>query len=135
MAPQTPQSFGNHVRLFPIYHYVTLPLLLIYFLYAIYDALFHFSAGALMSVVVAFALLCLALSARMMANTVQDRVIRLEERQRMRALRPPTCTTASTSSRRSSWWRCDSRATRNCRPSPARSSTTGSRIRRRSSRW
>jgi hypothetical protein len=88
MAPQTPQTLDNHARLFPIYHYVTLPLLLLYFLYAIYDAVFHFGAGTLMAVVVAFALLCLALSARLMALSVQDRVIRLEERLRMRALLP-----------------------------------------------
>jgi hypothetical protein len=83
-----PQTYDTHVRFFPPYHYVTVPLLLINFVYAIYYAVVHAGIGSLIGLLTAFGLLTLTLSSRMMANTVQDRVIRLEERMRMRALLP-----------------------------------------------
>ena len=88
MAAQTTQTFENHVRILPAFHYVTLPLILINFLYAVYQALFHFGVGTVMALVVAFALILVALFSRMMTITVQDRLIRLEERMRMRTLLP-----------------------------------------------
>jgi hypothetical protein len=84
----TPQNYGNHVRYFPVYHFVAVPLLLINFLYAIYRALFHVGVASIVGLLLAFGLMALALASRLMANTVQDRVIRLEERMRMRALLP-----------------------------------------------
>jgi hypothetical protein len=88
MAQSVPQTFENHTRFLPPYHYVAMPLLLINFLYELYAVIFHFRWANVLGLMLAVGLVMLALTARMMANTVQDRVIRLEERLRMRALLP-----------------------------------------------
>lgn len=88
MAQSTPQNFDNHARILPAFHYVTLPLLAINFFYMAYQALAHFSWATLVGVGLAVGLVMLSLLGRMMALSVQDRVIRLEERMRMRALLP-----------------------------------------------
>lgn len=88
MAHNVPQNFDNHRRLVPGYHLVTFPLLAINFFYAAYQAVTSFTWGGLVSLGVSIALVLLFLFARMMAITVQDRVIRLEERLRMREVLP-----------------------------------------------
>ena len=88
MAPSTPQNFENHVRFLPAFHFVAFPLFLVNFCYAAYQAVAHVSAASVMGLVLAVALVLLFLLSRMMVVTVQDRVIRLEERLRMRALLP-----------------------------------------------
>jgi HAMP domain-containing protein len=88
MAPQRVQSFDHHTRLLPAFHFVVLPILAINVCYAAYQAVAHVGAGTLISLAVAIALVMAAILGRIMALTVQDRVIRLEERMRMRALLP-----------------------------------------------
>jgi len=88
MAENTSQSFENHTRILPPFHYVTLPLLAINFFYTVYQAVTNFSWASVFGVALAVALMLLALMARVMVVTVQDRLIRLEERLRMRALLP-----------------------------------------------
>jgi hypothetical protein len=88
MSQPSPQNFGNHTRYLPAYHFVAVPLLLINFFYALYQAVTHFGWPTVFGLALAVALVLLALLARTMAVTVQDRVIRLEERLRMRALLP-----------------------------------------------
>jgi hypothetical protein len=88
MAEKVPQTYQNHTRYLPVFHFVVLPLLLVYFIGTIYVAVTTRSLLAHLDMVLAVALILLALSARMMAVTVQNRVIRLEERLRMRALLP-----------------------------------------------
>ncbi|HEX7486898.1 MAG TPA: DUF6526 family protein [Vicinamibacterales bacterium] len=88
MAQQTPQTFQNHARFLPAYHFVAFPLFAINLFYALYQAVTNFSWASLVGVGLAVALVLLVVSARVMALTVQDRVIRLEERLRMRALLP-----------------------------------------------
>jgi hypothetical protein len=88
MAEKTPQTRQNHVRFFPIFHFGVLPLLLVYLIGTIYAAFTTRSLLAHLDMMLAVALILLALSARQMALRVQDRVIRLEERLRMRALLP-----------------------------------------------
>jgi hypothetical protein len=88
MSQQPSQSFENHTRTLPAFHFVTLPLLLLNFCFAVYQAVTSFSWAAVFGVSLAVALMLLALLARNMAVTVQDRLIRLEERLRMRALLP-----------------------------------------------
>ena len=88
MAQRVPQTFENHARLVPAYHFVTFPLLAINFFYTMYVAVTDFSWGRLVGFGVALALVLLFFVARVMALTVQDRVIRLEEHLRMRELLP-----------------------------------------------
>jgi hypothetical protein len=88
MPSSTPQNYENHAQVVPAYHYVTFPLLAINFFYAFYQVVVHPSWATLLGFGVAFALVLVLFLSRMMAMTVQDRVIRLEERLRMRELLP-----------------------------------------------
>jgi hypothetical protein len=88
MAQQSPQNFENHARFLPAYHFVAFPLFLVNFCYALYQAVTSVSAASVVGLALAVALVLLFLVSRMMVVTVQDRVIRLEERLRMRAVLP-----------------------------------------------
>jgi hypothetical protein len=88
MADKTPQNFKNHARILPAYHVVAFPLLAINFFYALYQVVTGFTWANLVGFGLSVALILLFFVARLMALTVQDRVIRLEERLRMRALLP-----------------------------------------------
>lgn len=87
MAAQ--QSFANHTKLVPAFHFFVLPALLLNLGSSIYH-LVHlgFTVNSLISVITAVALVLLAFCARLFALTVQDRVIRLEERMRLEKLLP-----------------------------------------------
>ena len=85
----TTQNYQNHARLYPLFHFVAVPILLINFLYAAWRFFQAPGAASGWSVVFAFGLLALALSARIMALTVQDRVIRLEMQLRLSRILPP----------------------------------------------
>ena len=84
----TAQNYKNHAKLVPVFHFVLLPVLLINFLAMAY----HFWQEPDMfhgwSVLMALAFIMIPLFARMFALKAQDRVIRLEERLRMRELLP-----------------------------------------------
>ena len=83
------QNFSNHGRFFPPFHFFVVPVLLVNFFWSIYRwKLSGFSLDGFVSLVVALALLLGFLSARRMALSVQDRVIRLEERLRYERLLP-----------------------------------------------
>lgn len=82
------QNFENHARFFPPFHFFVAPVLLINVVWAIIRLVRGFSVGAVIGLLVALALMVLALSARLMALTVQDRLIRLEMRLRMQQLLP-----------------------------------------------
>ena len=86
--PQT-QDFKHHVRFFPPFHFFVMPVLLLNFVNAARHLYLSPSASTGFALVVAAALVMLALSARVMAITVQDRVIRLEMRMKLRELLPP----------------------------------------------
>jgi hypothetical protein len=88
MAQPSPQTFENHARLLPAYHFVAFPLFAINFFFTLYQVVTSFSWANLVAFGVAVALILLFFVARVMALTVQDRVIRLEETLRMRALLP-----------------------------------------------
>jgi hypothetical protein len=87
-----PQNFKNHARLDPPMHLFVFPVMLINLGVAIYVAI-HFRHDypwlGHWTILVALALLVLAFKARINALTVQDRVIRLEERLRLASLCPP----------------------------------------------
>lgn len=83
------QSFANHVKLVPTFHFFVLPVLVLNFAWSI-SRLVHtwFNGNALIQLLTAAALVVLAVDARSFALRVQDRVIRLEERQRLSRLLP-----------------------------------------------
>lgn len=85
----TEQNFANHVKWVPPFHFFVMPVLLLNFGWSIYR-LVHlwFSWDALIQLLTAAALVVLMFSARLFALCVQDRVIRIEERQRMGRLLP-----------------------------------------------
>jgi Family of unknown function (DUF6526) len=83
------QNLSNHTRVFPPFHFFVLPVLLFNLGWSIYRLrTYNFTVDAFVSVFVAAALIMGFLSARMFALTVQDRVIRLEERLRYQRLLP-----------------------------------------------
>jgi Family of unknown function (DUF6526) len=83
------QTFKNHPRLLPAFHLFVLPVLLLNVLNEVRREWRYPSEGQLFVVVVAAALFTLAFLSRSMALTVQDRVIRLEMRLRLRQILPP----------------------------------------------
>ncbi len=88
MAEAT-QSYANHRRFFPLFHFVAIPLLLINVVIRIVYAIRHIGARLVWwEVVFAVALVCLALAARVMVLAVQDRLIRLEETLRLQRCLP-----------------------------------------------
>ena len=88
MAEKTPQTYANHVRWVPMFHFVTLPLALINLFYSIYRVTQGVGAESIMALVVALVLMNAAFFSRLNALKAQDRVIRLEERMRMQAVLP-----------------------------------------------
>ncbi len=82
------QNFENHARFFPPFHFFVAPVLLINVGWSIYQVIHAFSAGAAIALLVALALVVLALGSRVMALTVQDRVIRLEMKLRLQHVLP-----------------------------------------------
>lgn len=85
------QNLKNHARLDPPYHFFIAIVLLVNVIVTIVDA-FHtwvdHPAMAIWHVLVSIALLMLAVKARTYPLAAQDRVIRLEEQLRFRALLP-----------------------------------------------
>ena len=86
--PQTAQTIKNHTRLLPPFHFFVIPVLLINVLNEIRHVYLVPSRHFAWTVVMAAALLMLALLTRNMAVTVQDRVIRLEMRHRLKEALP-----------------------------------------------
>jgi hypothetical protein len=83
------QTFANHVRWVPGYHFFVTPVMILNFGWSIYRwKVAGFSLGGFIGVLVAAGLVGLALYARIFALAVQNRVIRLEERMRLERLLP-----------------------------------------------
>jgi len=85
---QKEQSFENHAKWVPAFHFFLLPVFLANFVGAIYQMRYGFTFASFMHVLVAAALIVLTLLARIFALKAQDRVIRLEERLRLMQLAP-----------------------------------------------
>jgi hypothetical protein len=83
------QSYQKHTRFLPPFHFFVMPVLLVNFLnecrHLWQDPSRHYG----FQVIFAAALVMAALMSRVQAVTVQDRVIRLEMRLRLRGLLPP----------------------------------------------
>lgn len=82
------QNLSSHRRWFPLFHFVAGPILTINLFFAAWHAYRIPTRWNMWVVVVAFGLVALAFAARAMALTVQDRLIRLEQRMRMQNVLP-----------------------------------------------
>jgi len=82
------QSFKNHVKFVPVFHFFVVPVLLFNVGWAIYRVIHAPSANVVVALIVAIALLLAALYGRMFALAVQDRLIRLEMQLRLQGLLP-----------------------------------------------
>jgi hypothetical protein len=81
-----PQSFANHARWFPMYHFLASPVTALWALHSIWHAVKDPQPAHWFEALVAVAIAAGILSARVMAITVQNRVIRLEMRLRLKEL-------------------------------------------------
>jgi hypothetical protein len=83
------QNFANHVKMVPAFHFFAMPVFALNLGWTIYHWVTSgFSLAGTISVLMAAALLVLLFCARLFALTVQDRVIRIEERLRFERLLP-----------------------------------------------
>lgn len=83
------QNFANHTRFVPLFHFFSIPVFLINFLWSLYRLrTLGLSFAGIFGVLLAAALVVLVLCARLFALAVQDRVIRLEERLRYERILP-----------------------------------------------
>lgn len=90
MAENTPQTYANHRRLDPLFHFFLGPvfllgviLSLVHFFYHFRESDFRDNLHSFLLIVLALALLTLVFKFRLYSLKVQDRVIRLEERLRL----------------------------------------------------
>jgi len=83
------QTYKNHAKYVPAFHFVAVPLLIANFIYAAQMAWRVTDTPRVMALLTAFALVLIAFMARLFALKVQDRVIRLEMRLKLRELLPP----------------------------------------------
>jgi hypothetical protein len=93
MAEKKPQTFANHTRFDPWFHFFLLPVFGLFLILCIIHFAAHLTEGGLQDQVHAVGLILLATAflaavfkIRLYALKVQDRVIRLEERQRLTSL-------------------------------------------------
>lgn len=90
----TEQSYANHSRLVPGFHFVTLGILVVNLLWSLYRLFWPYSEEVpvldrIMAVLVAGGIAGLAYYTRMFPLAVQDRVIRNEMHARLEAALPP----------------------------------------------
>ena len=90
---EKPQTFANHTRFDPLFHFFLIPIFalgvimsLIHFFYHLRESGMHGNIHSFLIILLAVALLILVFKVRLYALRVQDRVIRLEERLRLMQL-------------------------------------------------
>jgi low affinity Fe/Cu permease len=88
MAEKPAQNYANHRRFVPLYHFVLFAVLVVNLLWTVVQAVRGFSFATVWGVVMALALLAIYFYMRVFALTVQDRVIRLEMRLRLKQILP-----------------------------------------------
>jgi hypothetical protein len=89
MIPMAEQSFASHTRWVPTFHFFVMPVLILNLGWSIHR-LIRLGLGwdGVIYLLTAAALVLLMFNARLFALSVQDRVIRLEERMRLSSLLP-----------------------------------------------
>jgi hypothetical protein len=80
------QNYSNHTRWVPPFHFFAMPVLLLNVGWQIYHVVKVQSGDTIISLLLALALVVIALSGRLFALKVQDRLIRLEMRLRLMSL-------------------------------------------------
>ena len=93
MSQTTPQTFSNHRRFDPLFHFFLVPVFAVGLLLSLIHFFYHFrdsdrrdNIHSFLLIVLSVALLILVFRTRIYALKVQDRVIRLEERLRLTQL-------------------------------------------------
>jgi len=92
MPAKKSQSYSNHARWQPLFHFVASPITGAYAFYLIYLAFIVTTNWNVIQAVVALAIACGVWVSRTMAVTVQNRVIRLEMRLRLKEVLPVALT-------------------------------------------
>src|SRR5688572_16948301 len=82
------QTYSNHRRWFPLFHFVVQPILAANVIFEMMDWADDRTSENAWAVIVAIGVLMLAFSARIMALKAQNRSIRLEEQIRLMRLMP-----------------------------------------------
>ncbi len=80
------QSYKSHTAWQPLYHFIASPIALLNLIIQVRHAWYSGTRYAWWNVIFAFGLVAFVLSARVMVLAVQDRVIRLEVRLKLREL-------------------------------------------------
>ncbi len=88
MAQQKPQTREAHTRIHPPFQFFFLPAILLLILISAYEVIHQQTFASLVQLLLVLVVAVIGLLARTYALKVQDRVIRLEERQRLSALLP-----------------------------------------------
>jgi len=83
------QTYATHRKFVPLFHYVVLPILLVNVGIAVWGVVRGPGLPSVWNLAMALALFLGVAFGRAFALAAQDRVIRLEERMRMRELLPP----------------------------------------------
>jgi hypothetical protein len=82
-----PQNYANHAKFDPPFHFVLIPGMLATLILAITNVVRHSeSLGAWTLVLLTFFAILIGFKARIYALKAQDRIIRLEERQRLESI-------------------------------------------------
>jgi hypothetical protein len=82
------QTYSNHARFYPLFHFFAAPILLANLLWALWQIVRAPSLSTVWTGIFAAGLVGGLTAARLMALTVQDRVIRLEMQLRLREVLP-----------------------------------------------
>ena len=88
MSDDNVQNYGNHVRWFPPWHFVVMPILVVNFLLALKSLIQLPSMATGWSAFLAFTIVAAFILCRWMPLRVQDRVIRNEMRLRLAQVLP-----------------------------------------------
>jgi hypothetical protein len=93
VSEKTPQTYANHTRFDPPFHFFLLPVFalglvmsLIHFFYHLRESDMRDNFHSFLLIVLAVAMLTLVLRVRLYSLKLQDRIIRLEERLRLTQL-------------------------------------------------
>jgi len=93
LSQKTPQTYANHTRLDPPFHFFLGPVFILGLILSLVHFFYHFRESNAMDnfhsfliIVLAIAMITLVLKVRLYSLKVQDRIIRLEERLRLTQL-------------------------------------------------